>query len=87
MSAKKRVKVAAAGKDVTNKESPQNKCMICEKVVTEKEVISCGKCSCGNYCSQKCMNKHENHINYCPVICSLEKIETEKRIKKRSKVK
>ena len=53
-------------------------CMVCRKVC--QNLVSCEKCSCGRYCSAECMSKHVNHTEYCPVILSLEKHETEKRI-------
>ena len=53
-------------------------CIICEKLCTE--AVSCEKCSCGCYCSSECKDKHENHAIYCPIICDLEKHETEKRM-------
>ena len=58
--------------------SPPKTCMICSKPCTE--ALSCEKCSCGCYCSAECKDKHENHTKYCPIICSLEKHETDKRI-------
>ena len=50
--------------------------------MSKKEAISCSKCSCGKYCSPSCLDSHSNHIQYCPWICSLERLETEKRMKR-----
>ena len=77
---KKLLGVAPVGKDVTKikKKPPQNFCMICNQV--SKKVISCEKCHCGKYCSHECMQGHKNHNTYCEAICSLEQLETEKRI-------
>ena len=58
--------------------APPKECMICSKPCTE--AVSCEKCSCGCYCSVECKDKHDNHTKFCPIICSLEKLETEKRI-------
>ena len=57
-------------------------CMICRKELSTDEVISCQDCKCGKYCSPTCMEKHENHSKYCKLICEVQKVETEKRIKK-----
>ena len=78
---KKRLKVASEGGGVAVEKDPQMNCMICQKRLSESEVVSCVKCSCGKYCSDDCMNKHENHSRYCYTICSLEKLENEKRMK------
>ena len=49
----------------------------------KRELISCAKCSCGNYCSWVCLDSHTNHTEFCPWICQLEleQLETEKRMK------
>ena len=39
-------------------------------------------CQCGDYCSRQCLMNHVNHKQYCAAIFSLEKLETEKRMKK-----
>ena len=70
--------VTAEGRDVTIDEKfleIESCCMVC--VNSCKKM--CGKCGCGCYCSSDCMKKHKNHTKYCPVICSLEKLENEKR--------
>ena len=46
-----------------------------------KKVISCEECQCGDYCSRECLKNHVNHKDYCAAICTLEKLETEKRMK------
>ena len=51
--------------------------MVCH---VSADLISCDKCSCGKYCSLQCRGKHKEHSEYCSSICSLEKMETEKRI-------
>ncbi len=56
--------------------------MVCCKKVEEAKLISCSKCSCGKYCSESCIEQHENHAEYCPWITRLEKLETVKRMKK-----
>ena len=75
----KRVEAAHEGSDVAIEETPGLKCCMVCKVVSPN-LMSCEKCSCGCYCSVECMSRHENHTTYCPVICSVEKHETEKRI-------
>ena len=75
----KPIEVTPVGNDVTMEKTPDPMlCMMCQKVC--QSLVSCEKCSCGRYCSVECMSKHENHTAYCPVICSLEKHEIEKRI-------
>ena len=69
--------VVPEGKDAAKTVTP-NTCMVCSKVC--QSVSPCEKCSCGNYCSVECKEKHESHTKYCPAICSLQKLETEKRI-------
>ena len=64
--------------NVSSVSSVQKACMICSKPCVEK--VSCEKCSCGCYCSSECMKKHDSHNTYCPIICDLQKHETEKRI-------
>ena len=56
--------------------------MVCCNEVEEAKLISCSTCSCGKYCSENCMEKHESHSEYCPWISQLEKLETVKRMKK-----
>ena len=47
----------------------------------EDKLQSCEKCKCGKFCSAQCLNSHEDHAKYCEVICNLEKIENEKRMR------
>ena len=54
--------------------------MICNQNLDGK-IISCENCSCGKYCSISCLEKHENHAKYCSLICRVEKLENEKRMK------
>ena len=54
-------------------------CLTCAKPCVE--VVSCDKCSTGSFCSLVCKDKHDNHTQYCPLICSLESLETEKRMR------
>ena len=73
----KRVNVAPGGKAATSKKvSP--KCTGCKK---ETKLVSCPKCRCGSYCSADCMESDEVHAMWCPWICRLEKLETEKRMR------
>ena len=45
------------------------------------DVVSCSKCLCGKYCSLGCLDSHSNHAEFCPWICELKQLETEKRMK------
>ena len=63
---------------MTSRKSPQSYCMSCAKPC--EEIMSCQKCLSGCYCSSECMGKNLNHTQYCPVICSLQKFENEKRM-------
>ena len=45
------------------------------------DVVSCSKCLCGKYCSSGCLDSHSNHAEFCPWICELKQLETEKRMK------
>ena len=56
--------------------------MVCCKKVEKAKLISCPECSGGKYCSETCIEQHENHAKYCPWITRLEKLETVKRMKK-----
>ena len=79
MSDKEHVDVAA---DVAaTEDKTQILCMVCNKDVQKKELVSSPKCSGEKYCSAVCLDQHENHTQYCPWICSLERLETEKRMK------
>ena len=75
---KKRLKVASEGEGATLEQNPKKNCMMCDMPMSE--VRSCPKCLCGRYCSDKCMKDHENHVQYCSMICDLEKLENKKRI-------
>ena len=77
---KKPVNVAPAGDAATVDKTPVS-CMVCCEEVPSAAVLSCARCKCGSYCSVVCLAQHDNHAQYCPSICSLERIETEKRIK------
>ena len=74
--------VAPSGEDaaVKKKKTPIS-CIVCGVDVPKKKAVSCSKCSCGKYCSTACLDSHGNHAQYCPWICSLESLETEKRMK------
>ena len=52
--------------------------LCCEK---KTELICCPKCSCGSYCSTECMELDGVHAMWCPWICKLEQVETEKRMR------
>ena len=41
----------------------------------------CEACGTGRFCSVSCAESHENHKKYCPVIVSVQEIETEKQIR------
>ena len=78
---KKRVKVVLKGDSATadGKTPDLNVCMVWLAVT--KKLSWCESCRCGRYCSDKCKSEHKNHELYCGVICSLEKLEREKREK------
>ena len=76
---KKLLEVASKGQHATENQTPDNFCINCFR--KSKKVISCGKCQCGRYCSENCLRDHMNHKDYCDVICSLEKLEANKRMK------
>ena len=73
----KPVDVAPAGDAATVDETPVS-CMVCCQEVSSAAILSCALCKCGSYCSVVCLAQHENHAQYCPSICSLERLETEK---------
>ena len=77
---KKLDQVAPEGKAATRIKTPIS-CLTCGKNVPACEVISCEKCACGKYCTSQCMKEHNNHTQYCAMICSLERIENDKRMK------
>ena len=75
------MKVTSEGKGVaTSKEAPMH-CMICNGNIPMDNVVSCVKCLCGRYCSVGCMGKHQNHAQYCSLICEVERVENEKRMR------
>ena len=47
----------------------------------EDKLQSCERCKCGKFCSSECLNNHEDHAKYCEMICSLERVENEKRMR------
>ena len=73
--------IVLKGKDATVELSP-NICINCLVEIRNKNVISCKNCRCGIYCSRECMELHKNHKKYCVSICTLEKLEIEKRKQK-----
>ena len=48
-----------------------------------KVLFPCGKCQCGQYCSQECLKAHDNHREYCTAIVMLEKVEADKRFREK----
>jgi hypothetical protein len=42
--------------------------------------IACEKCQCGRYCSESCLQAHENHDKYCEAVCSLQQFECQKQL-------
>ena len=42
---------------------------------TYKNIVAC---DCGRYCSESCLLEHENHSQYCALICSVQQIENAK---------
>ena len=53
---------------------------MCGKNVPKAEIVSCSKCSGGKYCSSGCLDSHSNHAEFCPWICELKQLETERRM-------
>lgn len=47
---------------------------------TSRSGVKCSACNCGSYCSQSCLESHQNHQQYCEAICSLQKLETQKQL-------
>ena len=78
----KSVNVVPLGKEATCSDESPISCLVCGKEVPKTEILSCPKCSCGRYCSSGCLANHNNHTEYCPWICDLQQLETEKRMKK-----
>ena len=71
------MKVTQIGDCVTGKISPDSNCMICMR--SSESLFSCPLCLCGNYCSEKCMQAHYNHSQYCTAVCTLENLENERK--------
>ena len=79
---KKRVIVAPKEeKEATNKGLISPQCIVCRKRIDKTNKIFCSKCSCGTYCSESCLKKHEEHSEYCQWIIQLENLETTKRMR------
>ena len=78
---KKLGRVTSEGKGVTAGNKPQIQCMICSVNVPASKLILCETCLCGKYCSVDCKKKDKNHTQYCSMICNLEMIENEKRVR------
>ena len=74
--------VAPVGEEATDKEKTPISCLVCGTDVPKKKILSCSKCSGGKYCSSACLESHTNHTQYCPWICKLESLETEKRMRR-----
>ena len=72
------MRVVSEGKDAAEGKKSPRSCMICLK--SSENLFSCPNCKCGLYCSLDCLDQHENHAKYCPIICSLLIIENEKRL-------
>ena len=69
-------------KAATSEKPTPPQCLNCKCNKTENvKLMSCPNCSTGTYCSESCMETHENHVTYCPWIVRLEKLETVKRMK------
>ena len=71
------MKVTQIGDCVTGKISPDSNCMICMR--SSESLFSCPLCLCGNYCSEKCMQAHYNHSQYCTAVCTLENLGNERK--------
>ena len=78
--AKKLLGVVSEGQHTTEgKETPGKLCVNC--LTKLADITLCDECQCGSYCPRKCLKDHVNHKQYCAAICSLKKIESEKRMK------
>ena len=76
--AKKLLGAVSEGQHTTEgKETPGKLCVNCLTKLTD--ITLCEEC--GSYCSRKCLKDHVYHKQYCAAICSLKKIESEKRMK------
>ena len=78
---KKLVEVVPEGKGATTGGVTPTECMMCSGEVPVDKLKSCDKCKCGRYCSAQCLNNHDSHAEYCEMICSVERIENEKRMR------
>ena len=78
--------VVPEGVDATKVKSPvSKKCCMCRKSVSE--FISCEKCGSRNvYCSKDCLDMHEDHSRYCPLIVGVMEVEHSKREGRNSRV-
>ena len=78
----KPLEVASEGDHATTaKPKTPDFCINCARK-NEGKFLACEKCHCGRYCSEVCLNGHENHKQYCAAICSLSEFENEKRLNK-----
>ena len=78
---KKRVEVVPEGKGATTCGETPPECMMCGGEVPADKLNSCVNCKCGRYCSAQCLSSHDSHAQYCKMICSLESMENEKRMR------
>ena len=81
MYKKKLAEVVPEGKGATTGGVTPTECMMCSGEVPVDKLKSCDKCKCGRYCSAQCLNNHDSHAEYCEMICSVERIENEKRMR------
>ena len=54
--------------------------MNCANQSETGKYIACEKCQCGRYCSESCLQAHENHDKYCEAVCSLQQFECQKQL-------
>ena len=78
---KKRVEVVPEGKGATTCGETPPECMMCGGEVPADKLNSCVNCKCGRYCSAQCLSSHDSHAQYCKMICSLESMENQKRMR------
>ena len=77
----KLLEVVSEGPHATEvRRTPIKHCINCANELLS--VTLCEVCQCGDYYSCQCLMNHVNHKQYCAAICSLEKLEAEKRMKK-----
>ena len=74
----------ATGTKTLSKFSKKNFCINCGERAEnlEEKLFSCQQCDSGQYCSETCLQAHENHSKYCALICSVQQIETTKQLSK-----